>query len=455
MLAVVLLSLGLSWACSVTQPRFEGLAGQVVFADAGRPCADAGTVPDDHPCACATDCAAGATCLPESFKGFAGGQCLRACMLPDAGSLGNTTPCTPNAACVDLGESLGACQQRCTTSADCPRGRLCAEGVCYAFCTADEQCDSRMCRANLCVSQEPTGLGPFEPCLRNEDCRSLTCTTTWRRCAQYCSMARQDCPVGMSCVADDEESLDLGLCMPDCAPNRPCADPTLACQWAGRPYGRYACTPKRSGTCRGAPLTVSIGGPCGCDFDCTVEGTCAEESSSGEPSGFCIDRCRTTADCPAAFTCAGASATQAGRCRLRCTADAECGQGRYCVNGACYSFCDSSSDCSDGRVCSPHRNRCVATLPTGAATGAPCQTDDECKSRFCTANPGGRGVCTQACKIAQQTCPDGTTCLGDTANENAGLCYPPCTLGAACADPAMECLPSIFPDGLGTFCRFP
>ena len=442
-------------ACTATQPRFEGSAGSVVRPDAGtRACADAGTVLDDNPCACPTDCAPGATCTSESFKGFAGGSCVRACLLPDAGAVGMATACTANAECVELGEGLGACQQRCTTSSDCPRGRICGEGVCFAFCTADAQCDSKRCRSNQCVTEEPKGAGAFEPCLRRDDCKSQLCSAKWRRCAEYCSIARQDCAPGMVCVAEAEDALDLGLCMPECAPNRPCADPTLACQWAGRPYGTYACTPRRSAPCRGAPLTVSVGGPCGCDSDCTTEGSCAEEVSGGAPGGFCIDECRTSADCPSAFLCEGATPTERGWCRLRCVTDANCGAGRYCVNGSCAAFCDSNADCTNGRLCTPHRNRCVATLPTGSATGDPCRQSSECKSRLCSSDPGQPGVCIQTCKIAEQTCPDGATCLGDSPNENAGLCYPPCTPGSRCDDPAMECLPSIFPVGQGTFCRY-
>jgi hypothetical protein len=447
--------LGVTSSCTVTQSRFEGGAGLVFLVDAGRPCADAGSVPDDNPCACPTDCARGAACLTEADGRVAGGQCIRLCTVPDGGSSGNST-CTPNATCFDFG-GAAACVQRCTSAVDCPRGRLCDEGLCLTACTADEQCDSKQCRGNRCVTSEPAGLGAFEPCLRPEDCRSLKCSSRWRRCEQYCSMSRQDCPRGMSCISQSEASIDLGLCMPDCAPNRPCADPTLACQWAGRPYGRFACTPKPSAPCLGAPLTVSIGGRCTCNSDCTIEGRCVTEAATGFPGGFCVDRCSVNADCPDAFVCVGASAATRGFCRARCTVDGDCGRGRYCFVGVCNPFCDSSADCTDGRMCSPHLNSCVTAQPAGAATGAACRQDGDCKSNNCSSAaiaPGEPGVCTQVCKVAQQTCPDGTTCLDSAPNRNAGFCAEPCTPGTRCTDPAMECLPSIFPPGLGTFCRY-
>jgi len=418
--------------------------------DAGLACAAPRTVLDDRPCACPSDCTAGATCAPESFNAFAGGSCTRACRLP----FGETSECTENADCFELDSVVSVCAQRCATSEDCPRGRICGEGLCFAFCTADSQCDSGHCEANKCTDGAPLpGLAAFDPCVRDDDCKSAICSSVWSRCNQYCSTARQDCPAGMVCAANFEESGDLGLCFPDCAPDRPCADPALACQWAGRPYGTYACTPRRDPPCQGASLEVSVGGPCSCAFDCGIESSCYTEAGTGRPGGFCVDACHDETDCPEGFSCEGDTATELGTCYQRCVGDGPCGAGKVCSLGTCISFCRADTNCSAGRICDVHRNRCFDTPAPGQVTGGPCRSSDECASNFCSDNTGGQGMCIQQCLLSADACPDGTVCHDTASDDDVGLCVPRCSPTEPCVDPGFVCTPSAVPAGVGTVCQ--
>lgn len=105
----------------------------------------AGNAATGHPCAVASDCAAGQgdpACLTEARFGFPSGYCSEFCDL-EANDCGS-----PSTVCVHrkLQSGHGMCFLSCTADADCPTaGYQCADAgggkrACLPGCTADSQC---------------------------------------------------------------------------------------------------------------------------------------------------------------------------------------------------------------------------------------------------------------------------------------------------------------------------
>src|SRR5262249_35161340 len=77
--------------------------------------------------------------------------------------------------------------------------------------------------SNCTDGTPPTGLRSFEPCTRNEDCRSRYCNVGLQRCITECSLARPACPDDDRCVDAGPISNDQGVCAPSC-PTDVCGD---------------------------------------------------------------------------------------------------------------------------------------------------------------------------------------------------------------------------------------
>jgi len=71
------------------------------------------------------------------------------------------------------------------------------------------------------------GLGSLEPCARDTECRSGECARLAGRCVSVCSAARQGCPDGEVCIAQ-EDGDDFGECRPTCRLDGDCPE-GLAC----------------------------------------------------------------------------------------------------------------------------------------------------------------------------------------------------------------------------------
>ena len=57
------------------------------------------------------------------------------------------------------------------------------------------------------------------------------------------------------------------------------------------------------------------------------------------------------------------------------------------AGGRCIPVCSSDSQCGDGAVCQRDTGRCVPSgtpVPMGAAVGAACMTNSDCRSNLCT-----------------------------------------------------------------------
>jgi hypothetical protein len=207
-------------------PRLSFEERVVSRSGTGAHCAAAGSVPDGHPCACASDCVPGALCQIEEESGYPGGFCFRIC---DAAA----DDCTPDAVCIDVGAgpAMGICHPECTVSEDCPPANSCHLGVCWALCQADDECRSGYCELylTLCTDGTPVaGAGLNDACLRNSDCKSGFCPSAIQRCVTNCSVARQGCPEDAVCEPFGESS-DMGTCFHPCTTGADCKDASFTC----------------------------------------------------------------------------------------------------------------------------------------------------------------------------------------------------------------------------------
>jgi len=135
----------------------------------------------------------------------------------------------------------------CEDHAGCPDDQGCLAGLCLdatcrtsADCAFGETCFELHCEPG-CRTDVDCGAG--RTCEPDGTCVDAACQTT-----------TLDCPAGSRCLRDGTCSRQDGLCEP-CSDTLTCSDPTDRC------------------------LGFS------------------------ETHAFCLERCRTTADCPAAFSC--------------------------------------------------------------------------------------------------------------------------------------------------------
>jgi hypothetical protein len=200
-----------------------------------------------EPCGCDGDCAGGLPCMPapSSRNIVPGGLCLRQC---DAHGDGSGTECPSGEKChfhanVDSGDR-GACVQACARPSDCAEGRVCSlKDGCVPYCQSDAECAStgKPCNRYLgfCTGVELPG--PSMPigaaCESEDDCAGAFCVSGdgdhWF-CSARCSIARQGCPDGATCV--DYRDGDRGVCVPKC-------NLTLECP-PGTACSAHVCSPK-------------------------------------------------------------------------------------------------------------------------------------------------------------------------------------------------------------------
>jgi len=329
--------------------------GRVVEIDGSAPmCAEPGSVVAGWPCHCDTDCQ-GLACLPESAEGYPGGLCLTSCS--------TDADCGAGYSCltVDSPGAPGICQPHCATNADCPRGRSCVESrgqrICHPMCQSDAECDSGHCDpwSAKCTDGTPSvGAGVHEPCVRNEDCRSLVCSTPREACTVACSVERDGCPEGLVCTDTTAGDDDFGVCYPPCSTDADCAewDATL-CMLVDVPSDSGVCLriggdtsdPCRTGNYDVAATVGCNGGILGPDVpDNDYGGRCNVASNS----------CTNFSD-----GCVGATASSLeGICLRTCSpgeafvSTSTCPTGSRCFQlppmGLCYPDCNTNADCASG-----------------------------------------------------------------------------------------------------------
>jgi len=268
---------------------------------------------------------------------------------------GDTSHCDPLGRCVeclmdsDCGDAAPVCASwanlcvQCASDEDCEAGFVCHESVCQPDCP-------------LPYARDREADGGCGECASDADCAVGECRDGF---CQVPSCREAPEPDGYCFIATVE-----GL-------------PATGCQlqdlvWT---FGFGGC----GGTPRGmAP--VSLCDPCyeslgGCT-SCEVEGSCA---------------CTTDADCPPPTTC------DDGRCAHgECREDDDCPCGQYCDGELCRLPCSSDDDCIEGRCHAPS-GRCLTCLDDDDCPAGWRCYEDGCVAH-CAFAPCGdlRGHCTES-----------------------------------------------------------
>ena len=438
---------------------------------AGPPAPDAGSIPADGPeadgptgsadaamapppgcarglrdspyggrCRCDQDCEALASCSPEADDGVPGGYCFRFCS--------RDSDCS-NArySCLLIEPGKGACQEKCQRTSDCPTGRYCNSDTnfCDPLCAGNDECESGVCDPYRALCRTPGSGGTavkglMAPCARDDECRSGLCHPLSRRCTTSCRGSRPFCPENGVCKISTPGG-DAGLCFPPCLTGGSCADRTLQC--ATFPNGTRACALENATMCLGAATQPGYAGNCSCPADCPQDAECQLEDSLGNPKGFCLRRCT-----PGSTECGpGSSCSKGGGCERVCGKDSDCPDGDLCsvVLKSCINVCQSDAQCLNGK-CNLNTGFCQARIPfgnpAGAAIGAVCTKNNDCRSGRCWLFQPGAGVCITFCDTHRQVCPDGALCTDDGDGDSIGWCLKPCITNAQCVQTQTRCVPA-------------
>jgi hypothetical protein len=414
-------------ACSaLPSGNTHPVGGDAGGADTQQTCLHTGPMRDTYRCGCDADCMPGARCSGELSSGFPGGFCARPC--------NNSSACPAGERCIAGPGGAGICILECHSKDDCGPGDYCdtKDLTCGRQCAADGDCSEGKCDtySGQCVAEVSTTGGALgATCLRHDDCRSGSCDPTTNRCRVFCVVSRAACPEGAVCV-EETPGNELGVCRLPCGSGT-CADPTASCVSRG-PGGTSICVPASIETgCLDPSTMTGADGNCACQRDCQPRATCSLESDSGSPRGRCVELCESAIDCGAGNVCV------TGMCMHNCVADTDCPVG---------SYCQLPSDCFSGQ-CNLYSGYCEPTPTAGAAMGAACVRDNQCRSGNCF------DFCTALCNVHVQTCPDGTFCADDGNGDSAGLCVPACQSAGDCPQD-FSCMPR--PDrAAGSYCAPP
>ena len=198
--------------------------------------------------------------------------------------------------------TLPYCLADCDTRDDCRVGYACrdvdgdARGECLVPCADNGECSRP--DASVC----DTSTGACAPCAGDPDCGHLPSTP---RC---------DAGVCVGCVSDDQCS----GATPHCAPS---SGECVECLDSGDCPSDRTCVDDE---CRGS---TSNGGACDTNADC-ASGTCFDESTSGQPGGYCTESCMGDEDCVSGGHCGPGFAL----CAQSCADVTECRAGYACLD---------------------------------------------------------------------------------------------------------------------------
>lgn len=284
------------------------------------------------------------------------------------------TQCTGSSSCTSGTTCTAAgCVQNCAVDTDCAKGTVCQGGLCLApqqqppatkECTTNTDCGTgKACAAGKCETCGGTA-GPC-PCAASTDCASTetcvsgACTAKTNTC-QFSSQ----CGSGKVC-AD-------GQCLAECDAQTMCT-------------GNTTCV---KGVCE--PNTVGTGGDAGADAG---------------PSGCLNDsQCLDTA----APNCVS------GQCVASCTADPQCGNGKFCDQGACVVDTRPTPNCTTNAQCTGSNQTCMAGYcKYGCTTDKTCELIDSrigyCgQDKVCRTQAEAHPQCTQ-----KSDCSGTQNCIGN------------------------------------------
>lgn len=392
--------------------------------------------------------------------------------------------------CLGLGLAMAACgdarpvnpgnpideQAFCSTTADCPTGHICTQGMCMEnICKSDEDCGTGW-TCNLLGGQCQKSEGPTDgntdgntdgptdgelsglggPCTTGAQCEAeLVCKngkcdnpSSDNRCADS-----NDCPRGKICNFS-------GMCEDGCESNADCDLPKM-------------CHPDKF-TCE----SCSLSNPCGAGKSC-VAGVCEDTQPCSDTAqcaakvdgtvcvaGQCVN-CKRHQDCAVeVYGQEGRSCGLSGLCEVPMCSDSYCqqqlGNQAYCdttqTPPACAissGGCQNDGQCAGDMVCDLNTSTCVGA---GACVGAEltsCQSECQAQGRSCnaatclcgSAGGSGNGGYGDQC-ISAADCQPGLNCAMNICSDDDELGMLECFDSA---DP-LEMMLCIMMDGGGMGC---
>jgi hypothetical protein len=183
-----------------------------------------------------------------------------------------------------------------------------------------------------------------------------------------------------------------------------------------------------------AGTTMSVGGACTSDKDCTASKQLCDKARS-----ICVD-CLDNSTCQAQQTCEKSKCVSFTPCNnsldcmtgavcdkdkmrcVECIMTGDCKTGETCADGSCRASCTSDKDCrAAGQLCAPMLGYCVA-----------CLTDADCPGGLCD-----KSQCSpQVCKPGAKACLGGgeASCSvrGDMFGPSVACGAAPCVPGTGC-----------------------
>lgn len=188
----------------------------------------------------------------------------------------------------------------------------------------------------------------------------------------------------------------------------------------------------------------AVGSACTADRDCASGLTCFTATPGGVvwAGGYCTRPC-SSETCPAGSTCTSfysdaATLSVVTYCASSCVrapgSRDVCREGYACsYDGVCISGCRTNADCamaSPAATCETASGRCLVQASSGAASGAACMNDADCRGpqAFCN-----NGHCMRiSCDLGgAYACDAGQICSGFPIeyDHDASFCTMECTPG--------------------------
>ena len=275
--------------------------------------------------------------------------------------------CDADQKCWATPDNMGVClsTDECDNDAQCAPGK-CYEGQCVPACTANDQCDSGVCRnpPGVCVTCIPgddnEGCGTNQKCWATPDGMGICLPTT------PCTDDGRLCGNGGVCVGNQ--------CVPNCAPGDHDACPgTDKCL----PYGN-------GGACFDKDSCVYDDVDYGCEDDPGEPKECIDDPRKPGDIGTCTPIPCTTDpvdNCPDGFVCQGTGCVPEDGCEE----DSHCPHNMTCEDGLCMpGLGDCSVDpdnCPTDYVCDEFTGNCVKFVecdPTLPVRPGQCLPDGVC-----------------------------------------------------------------------------
>ncbi|AKU91600.1 matrixin family metalloprotease [Vulgatibacter incomptus] len=340
--------------------------------------------------------------------------------------------------------------ESCVVDEDCPSGQVCKDGTCETpSCKNHDDCAPGMfCSVDTCVPGCRTHL----ECGDGEFCQDGVCSPLQSRCT-ICSTCTQDsdCGPGNAYLCLDMDGTGVGSCTKTCTTdagcdgdsrcwalqNGPgvihlCATPDVRAEFLCPPD--YVCADSDGPSCPGLWRTCGAGAD-GC-------GGLSDYCVSNGSSARCSCTCRADADCGEGAYCLADPATGTPACYpgsvTALCGDTRCAPGHVCVDGACQAPCTAGS-CGEGEICDPS-GACIpacGTCPAGQKCDVPTRTcvSDGCNGVVC--EDGSTcidGECVKPDPCEGIECPEGKACVHGECFGGDPCADAVCAPGTACVE---------------------